>query len=279
MDSPSIEVRPVSAALGAEIHGVDLSQPLPDSAIAEIRELLLRYTVVFFRDQDLTPDQHVAFARHFGELANYPFVEGMEGHPEIVEVVKKEDETINFGGLWHTDGSYLEEPPLGSVLYAREVPPVGGDTLFANMYLAYDALAVATRERLQGLRAINTAEKPEAAITRTHRIEERPGRGGQRSLQASHPIVRTHPETGRQALYCSDAHTISIEGMPDADSGPLLRSLYEVQQRPEHCCRFQWSVGSLAFWDNRASQHNALNDYQGHRRVMHRVTIAGDRPY
>lgn len=279
MDSPSIEVRPVSAALGAEIHGVDLSQPLPDSAIAEIRELLLRYTVVFFRDQDLTPDQHVAFARRFGELANYPFVEGMEGHPEIVEVVKKEDETINFGGLWHTDGSYLEEPPLGSVLYAREVPPVGGDTLFANMYLAYDALAVATRERLQGLRAINTAEKPEAAITRTHRIEERPGRGGQRSLQASHPIVRTHPETGRQALYCSDAHTISIEGMPDADSGPLLRSLYEVQQRPEHCCRFQWSVGSLAFWDNRASQHNALNDYQGHRRVMHRVTIAGDRPY
>jgi len=279
VDSPSIEVRPVSAALGAEIHGVDLSQPLPDSAIAEIRELLLRYTVVFFRDQDLTPDQHVAFARRFGELANYPFVEGMEGHPEIVEVVKKEDETINFGGLWHTDGSYLEEPPLGSVLYAREVPPVGGDTLFANMYLAYDALAVATRERLQGLRAINTAEKPEAAITRTHRIEERPGRGGQRSLQASHPIVRTHPETGRQALYCSDAHTISIEGMPDADSGPLLRSLYEVQQRPEHCCRFQWSVGSLAFWDNRASQHNALNDYQGHRRVMHLVTIAGDRPH
>jgi len=279
VDSPSIEVRPVSAALGAEILGVDLSRPLPDSAIAEIRELLLRYIVVFFRDQDLTPDQHVAFARRFGELANYPFVEGMEGHPEIVEVVKKEDETINFGGLGHTDGSYLEEPPLGSVLYAREVPPVGGDTLFANMYLAYDALAVATRERLQGLRAINTAEKPEAAITRTHRIEERPGRGGQRSLQASHPIVRAHPETGRHALYCSDAHTISIEGMPDVDSGPLLRSLYEVQQRPEHCCRFQWSVGSLAFWDNRASQHNALNDYQGHRRVMHRVTIAGDRPY
>jgi taurine dioxygenase len=279
VDSPSIEVRPVSAALGAEIHGVDLSQPLSDSAIAEIRELLLRYIVVFFRDQDLTPDQHVAFARRFGELANYPFVEGMEGHPEIVEVVKKEDETINFGGLWHTDGSYLEEPPLGSLLYAREVPPVGGDTLFANMYLAYDALAVATRERLQGLRAINTAEKPEAAITRTHRIEERPGRGGQRSLQASHPIVRTHPETGRRALYCSDAHTIAIEGMPDIDSGPLLRSLYEVQQRPEHCYRFQWSVGSLAFWDNRASQHNALNDYQGHRRVMHRVTIAGDRPY
>ena len=279
MDSPSIEVRPVSAALGAEILGVDLSRPLPDSAIAEIRELLLRYIVVFFRDQDLTPDQHVAFARRFGELANYPFVEGMEGHPEIVEVVKKEDETINFGGLWHTDGSYLEEPPLGSVLYAREVPPVGGDTLFANMYLAYDALAVATRERLQGLRAINTAEKPEAAITRTHRIEERPGRGGHRSLQASHPIVRAHPETGRRALYCSDAHTTAIEGMPDIDSGPLLQSLYEVQQRPEHCCRFQWSVGSLAFWDNRASQHNALNDYQGHRRVMHRVTIAGDRPH
>ncbi|MGR8918408.1 MAG: TauD/TfdA dioxygenase family protein [Gammaproteobacteria bacterium] len=273
-----ITVRPVTPAIGALIDGVDIGGPLDAETVGEIRAALLDRLVVFFRDQDLDPERLVAFARRFGEIGYYPFVEGMAGHPEVVEVVKKENETVNFGGLWHTDTSYLERPPLGSVLYAVEVPEVGGDTLFGNMYLAYEALSDGYKALLEGLRGVNSAEKPDAAVTRVNRMLDKPRDTADVVTTAAHPIVRTHPETGRRALYCSKAHTLTIEGMTPAESAPILEYLYTLQQREEFGCRWHWEPGSVAFWDNRAAQHNALNDYHGHRRVMHRVTLKGDVP-
>jgi len=269
---------PVSPAIGAELLGIDLSQDLSDEAIDEIRQALLDHLVIFFRNQSVTPSQQIAFSQRFGELSFYPFVSGLPDYPEIVEVRKEPDETTNFGGLWHTDTSYLPIPPLGSLLYALEVPPSGGDTLFANMYMAYDALSDTMKDLLVGLHGVNSAERGSAASTRVDRIRDNPKKANEIVTTATHPLVRTHPETGRKALYCSDAHTMHIEGMTLEESQPILRYLYRQQQRPEFSCRFQWTPGALAFWDNRAAQHNALNDYHGHRRVMHRVTLAGDVP-
>jgi len=269
---------PVSPAIGAELLGIDLSQDLSDEAIDEIRQALLDHLVIFFRNQSVTPSQQIAFSQRFGELSFYPFVSGLPDYPEIVEVRKEPDETTNFGGLWHTDTSYLPIPPLGSLLYALEVPPSGGDTLFANMYMAYDALSDTMKDLLVGLHGVNSAERGSAASTRVDRIRDNPKKANEIVTTATHPLVRTHPETGRKALYCSDAHTMHIEGMTLEESQPILRYLYRQQQRPEFSCRFQWTPGALAFWDNRAAQHNALNDYHGHRRVMHRVTLTGDIP-
>lgn len=278
MNYQTITVEPMTPAIGGMVAGVDISDALPDTVIREIRSALLDRLVIFFRGQSLDPDHLVAFAKRFGAIGYYPFVEGMAGHPEVVEVVKKEDEAINFGGLWHTDTSYLEIPPLGSILYAKEVPTTGGDTLFANMYLAYESLSDGMKNLLDGLQGVNSSEKPDAAVTRTHRIAENPKDTADIVTTSSHPIVRTHPETGRKCLYCSNAHTVNLEGMTPEESHPVLEYIYSVQQREEFGCRFHWEPGSVAFWDNRCAQHNALNDYQGHRRVMHRVTLKGDRP-
>ena len=273
-----LTVKPLTPAIGALISGVNIAEDLSDEVVAEIRAAYLEYLVIFFRDQNLTPERLVAFTKRFGEISYYPFVKGMDDHPEVVEVMKREDEKINFGGLWHTDTSYLQKPPMGSVLYAKHVPDVGGDTLFANMYMAYDLLSDGMKEMLEGMRTICSAEKPDAAVTRTHRIAESPRDAEDIVTESSHPIVRTHPETGRKALYCSAAHSIHIEGMTTEESEPILRYLYSVQQRPELWCRWHWEPGSVAFWDNRCAQHNALNDYHGHLRIMHRVTLAGDVP-
>ena len=275
---PSIEIKPVSPALGAEISGVDISAPLNDQLVAEVRAALLERLVIFFRDQRLTPDTLVAFARRFGELARYPFVEGMDDNPDVVEVIKREDEVHNFGGIWHSDTAYLERPPMGSVLYAREIPPVGGDTLFANMYLAYETLSDGMKSFLEGLKAVNSAAKPDAALGRDKRKAERPGLMEEIKTVSVHPVVRTHPETGRKALYVNRGHTVKIDGFTEAESRPILEYLYSHQTCPEFTCRFRWTPGAVAFWDNRAAQHIAVNDYQGHRRVMQRVTLAGEIP-
>lgn len=278
MNYQHIQVSPLTPAIGAVISGVDIAQELPAAVIAEIRAAWLEHLVVFFRGQQLTPDRLVAFSKRFGEIGYYPFVAGMADHPEVVEVLKKEDERINFGGLWHTDTSYLVRPPMGSVLYAVQVPPYGGDTLWNNMYLAYDALSPTLQQVLAPLRGVNSAEKPDAAVTRTHRIAESPKDAEAIITTAAHPIVRTHPETGRRALYCAAAHTMRIDGMTVEESRALLDHLYRVQQREEFGCRWHWQAGDVAFWDNRAAQHNALNDYHGHRRLMHRVTLEGEVP-
>lgn len=279
MDYTRIRIEPLSAALGAEISGVDLSSPLDDSLVAELRAAFLAHLVIFFRDQSLTPEQFLGFARTMGEPSEYPMVKGLDGYPEITEVVKKEDERLNFGGVWHSDTTYLERPPMGTMLLAREVPPVGGDTLFANMILAYESLSPGLQRLLDGLTAINSSDKDIAAATRADRIRERPSEAGDRVNSAEHPIVRTHPETRRKALYVNPGHTVRITGFSDEESAPILEYLYAQQIRAEFTCRFRWQVGSLAFWDNRAVQHYPLNDYHGYRRAMQRITLAGDRPH
>ena len=271
-----MEVRRIAGALGAEISGVQLNYELGAGTVAEIRKAFLEHQVVFFRDQELDPAQFMAFARRMGEPVEYPFVKGIDGFPEVIEVKKLEHERTNFGGIWHSDTSYLQDPPMGSMLLARELPPYGGDTLFANQYLAYEALSEGMRRMLEGLTAVNSSSKADASRTREDRIKERGARSEE--LVAEHPVVRTHPETGRKALYVNVAHTARFKGMTDEESAPVLKFLFEHQVRPEFTCRFQWRVGSLAFWDNRCAQHNPVNDYHGHRRVMHRITLAGDRP-
>jgi len=276
MTFDTIQTTPLTPALGAEIGGVDLSEALADEVIAEIRRALLHYRVVFFRDQDITPDQHLAFARRFGDLVDYPMVTGLDGYPDIVPVVKLEHETHNFGGIWHSDTTYLAEPPLGAILVARELPPEGGDTLFANMVMAYEALSDGMKAMLDGLTAVNSSAKDTVARSREDRQK---GMGAVPDpLVAEHPVVRTHPETGEKVLYVNIGHTIGIKGMTAAESGPLLEFLFAHQRRDEFTCRFQWQPGSIAFWDNRSTQHYPLNDYHGHKRVMHRITLAGDVP-
>ncbi|MDH3581906.1 MAG: TauD/TfdA family dioxygenase [Hyphomicrobiales bacterium] len=275
----TITVRPVAGALGAEISGVDLAIDLSNETIGEIRQALLDHLVIFFRDQDIKPEQHLAFAKRFGKTVQYPLVKGLDGFPDIIPIVKLEHETVNFGGLWHSDTTYLEQPPLGSILLAREVPPAGGDTLFANMYLAYETLSDGMKELLAPLKGVNISNTLKAAETRKERLKTSAKAAPETVLEAIHPVVRTHPETGRKALYVNVGHTIRFDGMSEAESRPILEYLFEHQIKPEFTCRFSWAPGSIAFWDNRSTQHNPINDYHGYKRVMHRVTLAGDRPH
>ena len=272
-----MKVKRIAGALGAEIGGVDLRSPT-DEQVAEIRAAWLEHLVIFFRDQPLSPAEYMAFARRIGRPIEYPFVRGIEGFPEIIEVKKLEDERINFGGVWHSDTAYLEVPPMASMLLAREVPPHGGDTLFANMYLAYEALSAGMKRLLDPLVGVNSSAKADVTRTREERLKTDAREGMVKDLVAEHPVVRTHPETGRKALYVNFAHTVRFRDMTEDESAPILNCLFEHQVRPEFTCRFSWKVGSLALWDNRCTQHNPVNDYHGYRRVMHRITLAGDRP-
>ena len=274
-----LRIEPVAGALGAEVSGVDLTQPLADDDIAAIRRAWLDHGVIFFRDQPLGPGALLGFGRRFGGVVEYPFVRGIEGFPEVIAVVKLEHERINFGGVWHSDTTYLECPPMGSMLVAREVPAAGGDTLFANMYLAYETLSPAMQRMLLPLRGVSSSKKADVTRTREDRVRDSArGEAGKKEYLAEHPVVRTHPETGRKALYVNVAHTTRFVGMSEEESAPLLEFLFKHQIRPEFTCRFRWQPGSLAFWDNRCVQHNPINDYHGHRRVMHRITLAGDKP-
>ena len=271
-----IEARKVAGALGAEIRGLDLSKPLSTAEFAEVKRHWLEHLVLFFRDQKLDESQYMDFARQFGEPVEYPLVKGLEGWPKIIEVKKLEHERAAFGAIWHSDTVYLERPPMASMLLARELPPFGGDTLFANMYLAFESLSPSFRQLLQGLRAVNSSAKADVSKTREDRVRS-DGKEA-KDYTVEHPVVRTHPETGRQALYVNPAHTVRFAGWTEEESAPLLNFLYQHQTRPEFTCRFGWQPGSLALWDNRCAQHNPVNDYHGYRRVMLRITLAGDVP-
>ena len=265
-------VAPIAGALGAEISGVDLARPLDEATVAAVRRALLDRLVIFFRDQTLDPRSLAAAARAFGAPAPYPFVKGLDEEPLVIPVLKRPEEAANFGGVWHSDTAYLERPPLGTLLYACEVPEFGGDTLFANMYLAYETLSEGMKRLLDGLRAVNVSDNAAA-------LAARPGaEAGAPALTAEHPAVRVHPETGRRALYVNAAHTRRFAGFTEEESAPLLGWLFAHQTRPEFTCRFRWTPGALAFWDNRCAQHNAVNDYPGRRRLMYRVTLEGERP-
>jgi taurine dioxygenase len=274
----TLDIRPLSGALGAEILGIDLAHEVSDETIAAVRAAWLDHLVVFFRDQQLEPAQLLALARRFGEPVEYPFVKGLDGFPQITPVIKLEHEKVNFGGLWHSDTAYLDKPPMATMLVARETPPRGGDTLFANMYLAYETLSDGLRRVLDGLTAVNSSAKADVTKTREDRIKDNAKADAKKEYNAEHPVVRTHPETGRKALYVNGGHTVRFADMTEAESAPLLNYLFGHMTRPEFTCRFRWEPGSIALWDNRCTQHNPVNDYHGHRRVMHRVTLAGDVP-
>jgi taurine dioxygenase len=273
-----IKVQRIAGAIGAEIHGVDLTQDLDDETVAAIRRVWLEHLVIFFRDQELSPARFLAFARRFGEPVEYPFVKGIDGFAEIIPVVKREHETVNFGGIWHSDTTYLEVPPMGTMLIAREVPPFGGDTLFANQYVAWETLSLGMKRLLDGLIAVNSSAKADVTKTREDRMRDGKRDDARTEYVTEHPVVRTHPETGRKALYVNVAHALRFKEMSEEESAPILQYLFHHQVRPEFTCRFSWRPGSIAFWDNRCAQHNPVNDYHGHRRAMHRITLAGDRP-
>ena len=275
-----ITVSPIAGALGAEIGGVDIAAGVDDETIAEIRRALLEHLVIFFRDQRLDDASHKAFSRRFGELFVHPNFDLGQTEREIVRVVRAPGDERIVGEEWHADTTMMPEPPMGAILYAVEVPPYGGDTLFANQYLAFDSLSDGMKRMVSGLRAVHSDIRvagPRAGLNARRAIKVRED-ANWRPTESVHPVVRTHPETGRKALYVNVAHTAGIVGMPPEQSEPLLQHLFQHQIKPEYTCRFQWRAGSLAFWDNRCTQHYPVNDYHGYRRILHRITLAGDTP-
>lgn len=276
MTTELLELRPASGAVGVEVHGVDLAAPLDDGTLAALRRALADHGVLFFRDQDVTPEQHLAFARRFGPINVNRFFRAVPDHPEIAEVRKEPDQTVNIGGGWHTDHSYDDAPALGSVLLARIVPPHGGDTLFASMALAFDALSDGLKDTLRSLRAVHSSRHVFGARTDYQAATgDRLGNAEAATQDVVHPVVVRHPDSGREVLYVNPAFTISFEGWTAQESEPLLRFLYTHASRPEFQTRFVWAEGSVAFWDNRSTWHYAVNDYHGERRLMHRITIEG----
>lgn len=273
-----MKIKQIAGALGAEISGIDLAKGVSAELAADIRKVFLDHQVIFLRNQDLTPTQFLVFARAMGEPIEYPFVKGLEGFPDIIEVKKLEHEKVNFGGIWHSDTTYLDVPPMGSMLLSREVPPYGGDTLFANQYLAYESLSSTMKTLVDGLTGISSSAKADVSKTREDRIKSDGKEAVSQELRAEHPVVRTHPETGRKALYVNVAHTAGIKGMTDEESASILNFLFVHQVKPEFTCRFAWDANAIALWDNRCAQHNPINDYHGFRRVMQRITLKGDKP-
>jgi taurine dioxygenase len=275
-----ISVTPLTPVLGAEIGGVDLARPLPQAVLEEIERAFLEFSVVFFRDQHLTPEQHIAFAECFGRIDINRFFKAVDGYPQIAEVRKEAGQKSNIGGAWHTDHSYDQVPAKGSLLYGREVPPVGGDTLFSSMYAAYEALSPGLQKTLEGLKALHSSRHVFGASARQLASSDLKGRIGNPELatqDAVHPVVIVHPETGRKAIYVNAGFTVGIEGWSVEESEALLGYLYKHAVRPEFTARFRWQPGSLAFWDNRSTWHLALNDYAGYRRLLHRITIEGSQ--
>ncbi len=277
MRNTRFEVRPTSGALGAELLGIDLSH-LPDAdVVADIRRALNERGVIFFRGQRLTPEQHVAFAERMGMININRFFKPVPGYPQIAEVRKEPAQTTNIGGGWHTDHSYDQVPALGSILLAREIPRRGGDTMFACMGQAYDALSDGLKRTLKGLRAVHSSRHvfgAKAHLANPDR-QDRLVNAELATQDAVHPVVIRHPETGRHTLYVNGTFTTHFAGWTDGESKPLLDFLCRHAARPEFQTRFTWQEGSIAFWDNRATWHYALNDYQGERRLMHRITIEG----
>jgi taurine dioxygenase len=269
----ALDVRPLTPVIGAEIHGVDLGAPLDDGVIAAIRAALLEHKVVFFRDQAITRQQHLAFARRFGALEIHPATPADQEDPEVLRIAHGPD-SRGRENQWHSDVTWRSEPSLGSVLRALQVPEAGGDTLFSCMYSAYEALSPALKEWVCTLSAEHDIARVFARRLNTSAEALR-----EKYPVQVHPVVRTHPETGRRALYVNTAFTSAVQGLSEKESAWLLEHLYSFATIPEHQCRFRWAPDSIAFWDNRACQHLAASDYHPQVRVMERVTIAGDRPF
>lgn len=265
--------RPLTPTIGAEIEGIDLSVEQSDAAIAEIRQALLTYKVVFFRDQDITREQHMAFTKRFGALEIHPATPKGQEHPEVLRIAHGPG-SRGAENFWHSDVTWRAEPSLGSILRAIEVPEVGGDTLFADMVRAYDGLSDKMKEFCEGLTAVH-----DIARVFAKRLNKDTTELHKKFPPQEHPVIRTHPETGERGIYVNTAFTSHIKGLDKVESDWLLKHLYARAASPELQCRFRWKPGSLAFWDNRSCQHNATSDYFPAVRIMERVTIAGDKPY
>jgi alpha-ketoglutarate-dependent taurine dioxygenase len=269
-----------NGGVGAFVENVDLSQPVPIETSNEIKQSLGEFGVLFFRNQKLDPDAHQAFAEGLGVIDVNRFFKPVDGYPKIAEVRKEPEQVYAIGEDWHTDHSYDQKPALGSILLARELPQHGGDTMFANMYLAYEALSESFKKVLDNLQAEHSSRHRfggQATVTRN--AEDTGGRLGNAELatqDAIHPVVIRHPISGKKALYVNKAFTLGIVGWSDPESKALLDFLYEHASQPEFTYRFEWETGSIAMWDNRATWHRALNDYHGERRLMHRITLQGD---
>lgn len=277
----TIAVTPFGGALGAVVSSVDIAAPLDDATVTEIRRAFLEYCVIFFEDQPLTDAALARFGRYFGPLAAIPPHRRLpDADPHVLAVEKTPEDRLNFGSEWHSDTTYLESPTLGSILLAKTVPDVGGDTLFANQYLAYESLSAGLKATLAGLNTVHTdgRTKRKLELGYVPPTDSMAEDSRYKTVEMIHPVVRTHPETGRKALFVNMIQTERFDGMTIEESRPLLRFLYARAARPEFTCRFRWRSGSIAFWDNRCLQHWALNDYPGQYRLMHRVQIKGDRP-
>jgi taurine dioxygenase len=277
MRNSRLEVRPVSGAGGAEIFGVDVAQDLDDGTVGEIRDALNEHCVVFFRDQQIDVAQHKRFARKFGEIFLHPNFKTVMEDPEVVMVRREPGDLSYVGEDWHTDTTMCAEPPMGAILYGIDVPPYGGDTMFANQYLAYEALSPTMKKLLDGLRAVHSdigIAGPQASRNKLRSTKNRDD-DGWRETRSTHPIVRTNPETGRKCLFVNASYTIGIEGMTPAEGKALLDFLLEHGHRPEFTFRFRWQKGSIAFWDNRSAKHIALGDTGPFRRLMRRIQVGG----
>ena len=278
MNYQTIKVTPISGAMGAEISGVDLNKTLSNQVFSEIHKALLDNLVIVFHDQRLKPEDCKSFAQKFGGLVKYPFVEGIPDHPEIFEIRKEPDEKRNFGGNWHSDMSFTEIPPMGTMLYALDVPTKGGDTMLTNLYLAYENLSKGMKELLTDMQAEYSAALKHAGgrvnVMNSTRFEVQNLNRANEAFH--HPIIRTHPETRRKALYISSGHLSRFKDMTVDESKPLLDFLKDHATQPDITCRVKYQKGTLVLWDNRCTQHRALNDYHGERRVMHRLTIGAD---
>ncbi|MBV9826974.1 MAG: TauD/TfdA family dioxygenase [Alphaproteobacteria bacterium] len=281
MRNSRIGVRPIAGAIGAEIDGVRIGDDLDDETIADIRQALNEHCVIFFRDQHFDAAQHKAFARRFGEIFIHPNYQGMQADDEIITMRREPGDKHIVGEDWHADTTMVAAPPMGAILYAIEVPPYGGDTCFASQYLAYETLSDGMKQTLAGLRAVHSdrlVAGPTAAKNAVRSTKVREDDAWRETI-STHPVVRTHPETGRKLLFVNRSYTVGFEGMTEAESKPLLEYLLEHGHRPEFTCRFRWQTGSVAFWDNRSAKHLAVHDAGPFRRVMRRVQIAGDPVY
>ena len=280
MSYATIDVRPLAGACGAEVFGADVSRPLDNAQGDEMHGAWLEHHVLVFRVQALTPQQQVAFARRFGQPNIYPFVKGLEEQAEVIAIVKEPHEAKNFGSRWHSDTTYLANPPIATMLYGVDIPTFGGDTMFASAELAYERLSDGLKRALDPLIAVNNAQ-----------LDYDGGRAGRMQyanievtgqdkmdMAAEHPAIRVHPDTGKKSIYVNPVHTKRFKGWTEAESRPLLEYLFAFITRPEHTCRVRWQKGTVTLWDNRAVQHIALNDYHGQRREVHRVTIEGEAP-
>ena len=272
------EVKLLSGAVGAVLSGIDISEELSADAIVEIRQAWLEHLVIFFREQQLSDERLMAFGRRFGDLYLHPNLAKKGPNPEVIHVVKEPEATRVVGAEWHTDTGHVECPPMGAILHALEVPPRGGDTLFANQYLAYETLSDGLKAALDGMKAVHDDSRVAGPNANKGRSTQTRDDEEWTPTENAHPVVRTHPETGRKALFVNVASAHKFEGMRRAESAALLEYLFKHATRPEFTCRFNWKPGSVAFWDNRCLKHIAVNDYQGHRRDMRRVQLVGDKP-